>query len=110
MQIILALLLLSWTHSTQTLHGGLVVMSAMVGTGSILDYRVTCNTGPPCLPDPPVDQLGHHFSLVSRKVTSSETREHYRLKVPKNSGVEIITTATNEIGNAISYSIVMDGK
>ncbi len=40
---------------------------------------------------------------------SNIQREHYRLKVPANHDYELVTAATEMIGDHVDYSIVMDG-
>jgi hypothetical protein len=82
----------------------------MVNVGSTLDFWVSCNyTRYPCLVEAPTDQFSHQFAFVERWLISHVQHEHYRLKVPANHDYELVTGATEMIGDHVDYSIVMDG-
>jgi hypothetical protein len=99
-----------WSRSTSTLHGGEIELGAMADTGSVLDFWIDCNTVSYCLVDAPQDQSHNRFTQVAWKCPHPGNCAHYRLKVlHQNQSFESVMALTEEIGNSITYSVVMTG-
>jgi hypothetical protein len=95
------------------MHGGEIEFGAMTDAGSVLDLWITCPACNPLYPSlvgPPRDQVGNLFSAVDWTCPRhSGNCAHYRLKLHQNKSFESVMALTYEIGDAITYSVVMTG-